>query len=451
MSLTKVSFSMIDGAPINVLDYGAIGDGVADDTTAIQAAIDAALSANGTTLVFPPGVYLVTGLTVDFGNSGTSVNFKGFGKNNTEIRKTGASFAAVFNLTATPPTDGAYSVFEDMHVVGSASCDGFATTNIARSIWRNVKVSNCDVSVENLGSLINSFYDCDFVSSAIGYRARKSSGIFCNLIEFFGGSVRGNSQWGFDVGDTIGLHLYGVDIEQNGTVGGIGGGFITRSTCDDEIGYSHISINGAWFEGNYGTSISSEACTGLTLAVVDTPIISSEAGAAVTVGAIGNLVLERITAASIGDTVNVSAVNFVARQSTINVITNTSSAYLIEDVATNAGTIDYKKKTFAGTFTVQGNTVNSGTGTVSASTGTATTIFTPANGVAMYEVYASIDSAGSAYMATARIGFDGSNVFRMGGENGANMTITVSGSNVQVTQTSGATQTVRYSYLKIGT
>jgi len=40
MSLTKVSYSMIDGAPANVRSFGAVGDGVADDTAAIQAAIN---------------------------------------------------------------------------------------------------------------------------------------------------------------------------------------------------------------------------------------------------------------------------------------------------------------------------------------------------------------------------------------------------------------------------
>jgi hypothetical protein len=39
MSLTKVSYSMVNGAPANVLDFGADPTGVADSTAANVAAI----------------------------------------------------------------------------------------------------------------------------------------------------------------------------------------------------------------------------------------------------------------------------------------------------------------------------------------------------------------------------------------------------------------------------
>jgi len=42
MSLTKVTYSMINGASVNVFDFGATGDGSTDDTAAIQAALTAA-------------------------------------------------------------------------------------------------------------------------------------------------------------------------------------------------------------------------------------------------------------------------------------------------------------------------------------------------------------------------------------------------------------------------
>lgn len=55
MSLTKVTYSMIQGAVANVLDYGADKTGAVSSSAAIQAAID-----SGNSVYVPNGTYLIT-------------------------------------------------------------------------------------------------------------------------------------------------------------------------------------------------------------------------------------------------------------------------------------------------------------------------------------------------------------------------------------------------------
>lgn len=67
---------------LNVLDYGALGDGATNDAAAIQKTINQVLSAGGGVVYFPPGKYLIaSGLTI----TGSDIALQGAGKDVTTI------------------------------------------------------------------------------------------------------------------------------------------------------------------------------------------------------------------------------------------------------------------------------------------------------------------------------------------------------------------------------
>jgi hypothetical protein len=74
------------GRVVNVKQFGARGNGLADDTTAIQAAINAAKP--GETIYFPVGVYSVSNFVV---KNRSGLSFAGEGQKSTIKQKTGAA------------------------------------------------------------------------------------------------------------------------------------------------------------------------------------------------------------------------------------------------------------------------------------------------------------------------------------------------------------------------
>lgn len=84
MSLTKITYAMIQGIAVNVLDYGADPTGVANSATAINNALTYANSLGNSVLVFPPGTNFKcnTGLTfypnnVTIQGNGAIIDFSG--------------------------------------------------------------------------------------------------------------------------------------------------------------------------------------------------------------------------------------------------------------------------------------------------------------------------------------------------------------------------------------
>lgn len=61
MSITKASYSMVNGAPVNIIDFGAVS-GASDCTSAIQAAVNS--QTNGYTVYIPAGTWNFTEVTI---------------------------------------------------------------------------------------------------------------------------------------------------------------------------------------------------------------------------------------------------------------------------------------------------------------------------------------------------------------------------------------------------
>jgi hypothetical protein len=423
--------------------------GTTDMTYAFTAAASVMAAQGGGTVIIPAGTYGITSVVVTWTGS-TSINFAGAGSRATILSKLASAsvYSPVMDLSSSPLGDGNYSTFQGFQVIGNSKGGaGIRLTNFARAAFRDVSANTCDVGIECVGALIFSTENCDLNSNNIGLRTRRSGGPYCNLIEIKGGGIRGNTLFAVDIGDTGGFSIANVDIEQNGTAGDANtGGIVLRSTNGLEFGYSVVSLKDVWLEGNYGTSLRTENCANMMLSVVDTIILSAESGRAITSAGLMKCILENIVVAASGDTVSLASGYSSIRNSVINVLTDSSALYDYTNVVTGLTTHHRKSgSSTLGALTINGSKVSSGSGAVATTSAAAATLFTPSI-KGMYQVYAYIADAGAAYVANGRFAFDGTNAVRMGGENGANLTLAVGGGNVQATQTSGIAQTVQYVY-----
>jgi hypothetical protein len=98
MSLTKVSHSMISGAPISVLDFGmATSNTDVQNATAFQAAIDSLKNVGGTILI-PAGTFNVTNITMD-STDYDGIRIVGLSAERTKLNFTTTGIAISMNST----------------------------------------------------------------------------------------------------------------------------------------------------------------------------------------------------------------------------------------------------------------------------------------------------------------------------------------------------------------
>ena len=217
MALTKVTYSMIDSAPINVLDLGAVGDGVANDTAALQAALTLA-ETTSTPIYIPTGVYRITsGLVYNDAAYGKGLQLYGDGMYESVI-KMDANSQIVFSIKHA--TGGGSENFTSH---GNISNIGFAQFG-GRTGVTGLRISNClyytfeNINVSNLSSVGFETYsttpssDVDIVALCLfkGFRC-KNNGASGFRVNAASASV-GLSQSRFEFCDFSGNGIDGVSL-----------------------------------------------------------------------------------------------------------------------------------------------------------------------------------------------------------------------------------------------
>jgi len=152
MALTKAHNRMIEGAVVNVLDYGAVGNGTTDDSMAIQAAFNS-LPASGGTVLFPKKTYSFDSIDiVDKQN----VNIDGQGSTFKSNDATASYMIKMQNTSANFKRGGAWTdfVFDGTTTGSCIFISGGAWTNQEfRRIFSETGNTDVLIKYENLDTV----------------------------------------------------------------------------------------------------------------------------------------------------------------------------------------------------------------------------------------------------------------------------------------------------------
>jgi len=254
MALTKAHNRMIAGSFINVLDYGAVGDGVTDDSAAIQAAINA-----GPNVYFPEGEYLCNVTINDF------FNWQGAGSQKSVLKPASTATPAVtflyedFSWEYCSVNDIGFEGVAQQGTgfsFGNPSSYTLGQENIGRVVFNRCSFYNLNIGVlKNYGNIGNEYNYCSYGTNNYGHFAQSNNipnpsapDMHCGNDIWNGGHFQGNfiacvailnnqsggGQWLF-----------------NGVVFEINAGFAVfcdRGTLSNF--YNPLIINNCWDEGN---------------------------------------------------------------------------------------------------------------------------------------------------------------------------------------------------------
>ncbi len=261
----------------NVKDYGAIGDGVADDLAEVQAAIDAANAAGGGDVFFPTGTYLLSNSIVPKSNvTLRGVKYSSILKmslnngrtiylvtgNLTNFTLDSITFAGSVNEFPTTPkrtrTTSGNGAETAVYISGNGDPFQVGAGNVSNFTMKDCKVENhtaLPIRIAGTTGIVR-VVDCDFINNQDPGFIFNEEVIFNNNHSMMGADngvslSRGNRKVTC-VGNTIenvafqGIFIAGFDINGDGDVQNIGPtNFTVVGNTIKDCGYNAIYADAA--------------------------------------------------------------------------------------------------------------------------------------------------------------------------------------------------------------
>jgi len=248
MALTKAHNRIIEGVSVNVLDFGAVADGVTDSSSAFQAAIDS-LPARGGNVLVPRGEYLLaSGILLDKAGSISLLGEGGMGYNanaSTRLYFTGTGPCVTIGSASATNHNGKH--LSKLYIEGNNSAGQIGikvlrnNSNFFEMVRINEMLGAGSIGFEFDGTgdatIINELLQCGIRKVTTGLKLTKST------------SVRVNGGYWNAVGGSVGIDCISDDTFIAEGVN-FDGWPVAIETANAAAEFRGIRVVGCRFEGN---------------------------------------------------------------------------------------------------------------------------------------------------------------------------------------------------------
>jgi hypothetical protein len=253
---------------IDVRDYGAIGNGIADDTAAIQAAVNAVMSLpGGGRLYAPAGTYLINTAVAIQKNASKTLRF--FGDGASTVFKAGPSLVsgAIFNLGAGSSAAGGMDcVISSMSIQPQVGVNhtGFVCLNMNGIVFQDVHFGAVQNGVTLNACFATRFISCQWILTGL-YAVYSYTAAHNIILDRCSAFSVGSNVLRLD-GATNNIVIQNCDFESCGNVYSVAGGSSSIRVTGSYIEYTtnleffhqglcyDVIVEGNWIALNGGGS-----------------------------------------------------------------------------------------------------------------------------------------------------------------------------------------------------